>query len=74
MRTALPHRAHANSRPSAAATTLASRGLYKSRRARDPLSGYPVPRATAAGDQEARDATPGLHPQNTLFACHTLPI
>ena len=70
MRTATPHRAHANPRPSASATALASRGLYKSRRQRDPLSGYPVHRATAAGDQEARDVTPGLHPQHPCSACH----
>ena len=71
MRTATPHRAHVNTRASAAATARASRGLYKSGRARDPLSGYPVHRATAAGDQEARDVTPGLHPQNPCSACHT---
>src|SRR6266536_1745368 len=71
MRTAAPHRAHVNTRASAAAAALASRGLYKSRRQRDPLSGYPVHRATAAGDQEARDVTPGLHPQNLSSACHT---
>ena len=71
MRTAAPHRAHVNTRASAAATALASRGLYKSRRQRDPLSGYPVHRATAAGDQEARDVTPGLHPQHPCSACHT---
>jgi len=71
MRTTTPHRAHVNTRASAAATALASRGLYKSRRQRDPLSGYPVHRATAAGDQEARDVTPGLHPQNPCSTCHT---
>jgi hypothetical protein len=48
--TATPHRAHVKTRASAAATALASRGLYKSRRARDPQAGYPVHRATAAGD------------------------
>jgi hypothetical protein len=42
MRTATPHRAHLNTRASAAATARASRGLYKSSRAHDPLSGYPV--------------------------------
>jgi len=42
MRTATPHRAHVNTRASAAATARASRGLYKFSRARDPLSGYPV--------------------------------
>ena len=42
MRTTTPHRAHVNTRASAAATARASRGLYKSGRARDPLSGYPV--------------------------------
>jgi hypothetical protein len=71
MRTPTPHRAHVNTRASAAATVRAFRGLYNSRRARDALSGYPVHRATAAGDQEARDASPGLHPQNPCSACHT---
>jgi hypothetical protein len=71
MRTATPHRVHANTRASAAATARASRGLYKSRGARDPLSGYPVHRATATGDQEVRDTSPDLHPQNTRSACHT---
>ena len=55
--TVTPHRAHVKTRASAAATAPAARGLYKARRARDPLSGYPVHRATAAGDQEVRDAT-----------------
>jgi hypothetical protein len=71
MCTATPHRAHVNPRASAAATAPASRGLYNARRAGDPGAGYPVHRATAAGDQEARDATPGLHPQNPCLACHT---
>src|SRR4249920_3558127 len=71
MRTAAPHRAHVNPRVWAAATTPASRGLYKSRDTRHSGAGYPVHRATAAGDQEARDVTPGLHPQNLCLTCHT---
>jgi hypothetical protein len=51
--TAIPHCAHVKTRASAAATAPASRGLYNSGRARDPLSGYPVHRATA------RPVTPG---------------
>ena len=74
MRTATPHRAHVNTRASAAATAPAPRGLYKSRRARDPVPGYPAHRATAAGDtRRPGDATPGLHPQNPCSACHTFP-
>jgi hypothetical protein len=72
MRTATPHRAHVNTRASAAASARASRGLYKSGRARDPLSGYPVlSRHRGRFNQEARDVTPGLHPQTPGSACHT---
>ena len=72
MHTATPHRTHVNTRASAAATARASRGLYKSGRARDPLSGYPVHRATAAG----LTRRPGISPRastlkNPCSACHT---
>lgn len=59
MRTAIPHRAHVNTRASAAATAPAHQGLYKSRRARDPVPGYPAHRATAAGDTRR----PGMPPR-----------
>jgi hypothetical protein len=72
MRTIVPHRAHLNSRASAAATASASRGLYNARHARDPGPGYPVHRATAAGDQEAR-VPARASPSAPLFGLPHLP-
>ena len=46
------------------------RALHVPRRARSSIR-FTVHRATAAGDQEARDVTPGLHPQDPRLACHT---
>jgi len=71
MRTATPHRGHVNTRASAAATAPASQGLYNTPRARDPGSGYPAHRATAAGDQEARNATQASTLRTPCLACHT---
>ncbi len=69
MRTATPHRAHVNTRASAAATAPAPRGLYKSRRARDPVPGYPAHRATAAGDTRRPGMPPGPPPSEPLLLC-----
>jgi len=72
MRTATPHRAHANPRASAAATALASRGLYTARDSRDPRVGSPwiVPPLRWPGG-------PGCHPgpppsSGHFFACHSV--
>src|SRR3990172_8776212 len=68
--TATPHRAHVKTRASAAATALAARGLYKSRRARDPVAGYPVQRTTAAaGDTRRPGIQPGPPPSAPLLLC-----
>src|SRR6266700_6583805 len=69
MRTATPHRAHVNTRASAAATAPAPRELYKSRRARDPVSGYPVlapPRPVTPGGPGCE---PGPPPSEHLLLC-----
>ena len=66
--TAPPHRAHVNPRASAAATAPASQGLYKSRRARDPLFGEPAHCAAAAGDTRR----PGISPRASTLRTSVL--
>jgi hypothetical protein len=66
--TATPHRAHVTPRASAAATVPASQGLYKSRRARDPLLGEPAHRAAAAGDTRR----PGISPRASTLRTFVL--
>src|SRR5215831_7594660 len=63
MWTVPPHRAHAKTRPSAAATAPASRGLYKSRGARDPGPGSSGPlRHRSRVDQGGPGRDPGPPP------------